>query len=129
MAEAGLVGQCWLCATMHGVNCRKHIQGAPGNYSNLKKDMSMFRPFSGCCRACMHFNKEHRTKGQDAPKVVEVFNLGFAIDCITSRYKVLIEETGKILISNQVRCDENLFPYRNEKVIDDLLTRPGYYDP
>ncbi len=44
----------------------------------------------------MHMNKERRAKG-------EAVNLGLATDCNTSRYQLLVEETGKILISNQVR--------------------------
>jgi hypothetical protein len=66
----------------------------------------------------LHLNKERRAKGRGAPKAVEGVNLGLATDCKTSGYKVLIEETGKILISNQVRFDETLFPYRNKKMVD-----------
>ena len=42
--------------------------------------------------------------------------------CNTSGYKLLVEETGKILISNEVRFDEGLFPRRNRQMIDDHLT-------
>jgi hypothetical protein len=66
----------------------------------VKKDVSKFRPVG--CRVYLHLNKERRAKGRGAPKAVEGVNLGLATDCNTSGYKVLIEETGKILISNQV---------------------------
>jgi hypothetical protein len=46
-------------------------------------------------------------------RAVEAVNLGFAIDCNTSGYKLYIEGTGKILISNQVKFNENIYPYRN----------------
>ena len=52
---------------------------------------------------------------------MEAVNLGLATDCNTSGYKLLIEETGKILISNQVIFDEPWFPYRNKEMVDELL--------
>ncbi len=52
---------------------------------------------------------------------MEAVNLGFATDCNTSGYKLYIEGTGKILISNQVRFDENLYPYRNTKMVSQHL--------
>jgi hypothetical protein len=52
-----------------------------------------------------------------APNVVEAVNLSFATDCNTSGYKLYIEETGKILISNRVKFDENLYPYRNRDIV------------
>ncbi len=54
----------------------------------------------------MHLNKERRTKGRGAPRAVEVLNLGLATDCNTSGYKLFIEETGKVMKSNQVWFDE-----------------------
>ena len=51
------------------------------------------------------------------PKAVEAVNLGFTTDCITRGYKLYIEETGKILVSNQVKFDENLFSYRNRNMV------------
>jgi hypothetical protein len=45
-----------------------------------------------------------------------------ATNCNTSGYKLLIEETGKIVISNQVRFDETFFPGRNWQMIDDHLS-------
>jgi hypothetical protein len=56
----------------------------------------------------MHnLNKDRREEGRHAPKAVEAVNLVFATDCNTSGYKVYIEETGKILISNKVKFDAN----------------------
>jgi hypothetical protein len=81
----------------------------------IKKDVSKFLPFGR--RAYMHLNKVRREKGRHAPKAVEAVNLGFATDCNTSGYKLYIEGTGKILISNQVRFDENLYPYRNSEMV------------
>ena len=53
---------------------------------------------------------------------MEVINLGLATDCNTSGYKLLVEETGKILISNEVRFNESFTPRRNRQMIDDHLT-------
>ncbi len=58
-------------------------------------------------------NKDRREKGRHVPKAVEAVNLGFATDCNTRGYKLFIEETGRILISNQVKFDESLYPSRN----------------
>jgi hypothetical protein len=62
----------------------------------------------------MHQNNKQRAKGQGAPRALEVLNLGMATDCNISGYKLLIEETGKILISNQVRFDETFFLLRDQ---------------
>ena len=70
----------------------------------------------------MHLNKERRGKGRGAPRAVEVIFLGLATDCNTSGYKLLVEETGKTLISNEARFDEGLFPRRNRQMIVDPLT-------
>ena len=54
----------------------------------------------------MHLNKEWRAEvrlGRGAPRAVEVIHLGLATDCNTSEYK----QSGKILISNQVRFNES----------------------
>ena len=56
------------------------------------------------------------------PAAVEVINLGLATDCNTSGYKLLVEETGKVLISNEVRFNESFFPRRSRQMIDDHLT-------
>ena len=70
----------------------------------------------------MHLNKEWRAKGQGAQLVVEVIDLGLATDCNTSGYKHLVEETGKVLISIEVRFNEPFFPRRNRQMRDDHLT-------
>ena len=117
MAESGLGGPYWFCSTQNGVNCRnvtfkELLDTTPYEKTyGIKKDVSRFKPFG--CRAYMHLNKDRREKGRHAPKAVEAINLGFALDSNTSGYKLLIEGTGKVLISNQVRFDENLYPYRN----------------
>ncbi len=51
---------------------------------------------------------------------MEAVNLGLATDCNTRGYKLLVEETCKILISNQVRFDETLFPspYSSKILVD-----------
>ncbi len=85
----------------------------------IKKDVSKFRPFG--CSAYMHLNKDRREKGRHAPKAVEAVNLGFATDCNTSGYKLYIKGTNKILISNQVSFDENLYPYRNSEMVSQHL--------
>ncbi len=75
----------------------------------VKKDVSKFRPFG--CRAYMHLrlNKDRRDPGCHAPKAVEAINLGSATDRNTSGYKILIEGTGKVIITNQAKFDENLY--------------------
>ena len=70
----------------------------------------------------MHQNKERRAKGRGALRALEVISLGLVTNCNTSGYKLLVEETGKILISNQVRFDETFFPRRNKQMIHDHLT-------
>ena len=125
MAESGLGGPLWFSATTHGVNCRnatfkKRIGTTPHEkIFGVKKDVSKFRPFG--CRAYMHMNKDRREKGRHAPKAIEVIHLGFATDCITSGYKFLIEGTGKHLISNQAKFDEDFFPYRNRTMVDEHI--------
>jgi hypothetical protein len=71
----------------------------------------------------MHLNKDRREnlKGRHASNEVEAINLGFATDCNTIDSvvtKFLIEGTGKIVISNQVRFDEDFYPYRNRNMIE-----------
>ncbi len=51
-----------------------------------------------------------------------MLNLGLSANCNTSVYKLLIEETEKILILNQLLFDETLFPRRNLQMIDDHLS-------
>ena len=116
----------WFSANMHGVNCRnatykEHLGTTPHKkLYGKKKDVSRFRPNG--CRGYMHQNEERRAKGRGALRALEVINLGLATNCNTSGYKLLVEETGKILISNQVRFDETFFPKRNRQTIDYHLT-------
>ena len=70
----------------------------------------------------MHLNKERRAKGIGAPRALGVLILGLATNRNTSGYKLLIEGTGKILISNQVRFHGTFFQRRNRQMIDDHLS-------
>jgi hypothetical protein len=72
MAESGLGGRFWFCATQNGVICRnvtfkQSIGTTPfGKMYGIKKYVSKFRPFG--CRAYMHLNKDNRReKGRHAP--------------------------------------------------------------
>ncbi len=121
MAASGLGGPFWFCASTHGLDCLnvtfKECLGTTPHERmfGVKKDVSKFRLVG--CRVYLHLNKERRAKGLSAPKAVEAVNLGLVTDCNTSGYKLLIEETGKILISNQVQFDEILFPYSFKKIV------------
>ena len=125
MAESGLGGQFWFSATMHYVNCRnttykERLGTTPHEKSyGKKKDVSWFRSFG--CRGYMPQNKERWAKGRGALRALEVLNLGLAIDCNTSGYKLLTEDTGNVLISDQAKFDETFFPRRNRQMIGDHL--------
>jgi hypothetical protein len=80
----------------------------------MKKDFSKFRPFG--CKAYVHLNKR-REKGKHTPRAVEAIHLGFASDCNMSAYKFNIPSSGKCIVSNQARLDEESFPYRNQDMI------------
>jgi hypothetical protein len=105
---------------MHGVSCRNAtLKGLlcttpHERMFGVEKDLSKFR-------LDMHMKKKLRAKGRCAPKAVKAVNLGLAADCNTSRYELLIEETGKILISKQVCFDKTLFLYGNKKMVDSHL--------
>ncbi len=113
MAESGL----WFNATQNGVNCRnvtykERLWITPYEKTyGVKKDVSKFRPFG-----CRTYAPEQGQKGERTACTkgcgfsVEAINLGFTTDCNTSGYKLLIQGTGNILISNQVRFDESLYP-------------------
>jgi hypothetical protein len=125
MAKSGLGGRFLFCATQNGVICRnvtlkQSIGTTPfEKMYGMKKDVSKFRLFG--CSAYMHLNKDRREKGRHAPKAVEAMSLGFANDCNTSGYKLYIEGTGKVLISNQVKFNENLYPYQNSEMVSQHL--------
>jgi hypothetical protein len=70
----------------------------------------------------MHLNKGRREKGRHSLKAVEAINLGFTTDSNTSGYKLLIEGTKKMVILNQVKFDENLYPYRNSNMVEQNLS-------
>ena len=141
MAESGLGGPYWFCATTHSMNCRnatysKRLGMTPHEKMyGTKKDVSKFRPIG--CRGYMHLNQDRREPGRHAPRGQAVINLGWARDRNTSGYKLLVEATGKVVISNQVKFDESLYQYRNRVMIDkhiddlmevDILTpEPGQY--
>ncbi len=65
----------------------------------------------------MHLNKELHEKGKHMPKAIQVIHSGFASDLNTSGYKFLVDGTGKILVSNLGKFEEDLFPYCNRKMI------------
>ena len=85
----------------------------------------------------MHLNKDSSEKGKYVPKAVDVIHRCFTSDLNTSGYKFLVEATGKIIVSNQGKFDEDFFPYSNRNVNDnhivhitsmDILTpEPGQY--
>jgi hypothetical protein len=127
MAESGLAGRYWFSAVNHhdGKNCRnvtfKYRLGTTpyARIYGVKKDVSKFRPFG--CRAYVHLNKDRREKGKHTPRAVEAIHLGFASDCNMSAYKFYIPLSGKCIISNQARFDEESFPYRNQDMIKGKL--------
>jgi hypothetical protein len=90
------------------------------NDSEFFTENRVKRTFS--CRAYMHLNKDRKEKGRHAPKAAETITLGFTTDFNTSGYKLLIESTGKTLVSNQVRFDENLYPYWNCSMAEQNLS-------
>jgi len=121
MAESGLAGRYWFSAVNHGKNClnvtfKYRLGTTPyARLYGMKKDVSKFRPFG--CKAYVHLNKERREKGKHAPRAVEAIHLGFASDCNMSAYKFYIPSSGKCIVSNQARFDEESFPYRNQDMI------------
>jgi hypothetical protein len=63
-------------------------------------------------------NKDRRGNGKHLPRAVKVINLGFATDHSMSAYKFYILDTKKLLLSNQGRFEETLFPVRTESIIE-----------
>jgi hypothetical protein len=63
-------------------------------------------------------SKDRRGNGKHLPHSVKAINLGFATGLNTSEYKFYILDTKKLLLSNQGRCDETLFPIRTESIIE-----------
>ena len=94
----------------------RHISTTPWEkVYGEKKDVSKFRPFG--CKAYMHLNKERREKGKHTPHTVKVINLGFASDNNTSGYKLYNPTNQTNQISNQVKFDELIYPYRKAEMI------------
>ena len=80
------------------------------------KNLSKFRAFG--CRAFMTLNKDRRGPGKHVPRAVEGINLGFASDSNSSGYVIYVPESKKVYISNQVRFDESVYPYRKQSMVD-----------
>ncbi len=103
MVESGLGGQFWFSAAMAAkdtlnVTYKERIRMTLYLYMyGRKKDTSKFRAF--CCQAYMYLNEELRGKGKHIPRAVEAINICFATD----GYKLFIQSTQKIVISNEVR--------------------------
>jgi hypothetical protein len=60
-------------------------------------------------------------KGKHSPRSVEAIHLGFASDCNMSGYKFCIPLSGKCIVSNQARFDEESFADRNQDMISGKL--------
>ena len=122
MVESGLGGRFWFSAAMAAKDARNatykaRIKTTPWHRMHEElRNVSKFRAFG--CRAYMYLNEERRPPGKHVPRAVEAINLGFATDLNTSGYKLFIPETGKTIVSNQVKFDERSFPYRKQKVLD-----------
>ena len=122
MAESGLAGRFWFRALVSSRDARnvtyhERIKTTPHMLVfGQPKNVSRFRAFG--CRPYMTLNEERRGPGKLAPRALEGINLGFASDSNTSGYVIFFPATGKTLISNQIRFDETLFPYRKQSVVD-----------
>ncbi len=122
MAESGLAGRFCFSASAHTKNCRnvtfKHRLGTTPQTYGKKADFSKFRPFG--CRA--YLKKERRASGKLTPRAVEAIHLGFVSDCnmSSSRYKFYVPSTGQHMYSNQAKCDEDLYPYQNQDMIEGM---------
>jgi hypothetical protein len=69
----------------------------------------------------VHLNKERRAPGKHTRRAVEAIHLGLASDCNMSTYKFYAPSTGQIIYSNQAKYDEELYPYRNQDMIERTL--------
>ena len=122
MAESGMAGRFWfraLISARDGRNVTYHerIKTTPHKMIfGESKNVSRFRAFG--CRAYMFLNEERRGPGKLAPRALEGINLGFASDSNTSGYVIWIPAKRKTYITNQVRFDETVYPYRKHDVID-----------
>jgi hypothetical protein len=120
MAESGLGGRFWFKSAVAGCDARnstykERIGTTPWRIMHgEKRDVSRFRAFG--CRAWVHLNSERRDKGKHTPRAVEAIYIGFEPN--TSAYSFFIPEKNTMMSSNQAKFDENLFPFRKEKVVE-----------
>ena len=70
-------------------------------------------------RIC-HLSEALHEKGKSVQRAVEGVNLGFASDRNTSAYKLYIQSTRQIIVTNQVVFDESFSPYSKEELIKQL---------
>jgi hypothetical protein len=84
-----------------------------------KQNLLKFRTFG--CRAYLYLNEERCPAGKQHPRAVEGTHLGFATDSNTSGYVIYILSTKKKFSLNQVRCDELLFLYSKNEIINKFL--------
>jgi hypothetical protein len=102
-------------ATYHERSKTTPFRAIYGRKQNLLK----FRAF--WCRAYPYLNEERRPAGKHHPRAVKGIHLVFATDSNTSGYVIFILSTNKIILLNQVRFDELLFPYRKSEMIDKFV--------
>ena len=122
MVESGLGGQFWFSAMMAAKDARNatykdRIKTTPWMLMHgTKQDVSKFRAFG--CRAYVYLNEERRARGKHVARAVEAIYLGFATDHNMSAYKFFIPEGRKLMLCNQARFDELLFPIRKQSIIE-----------
>ena len=125
LAESGLSGRFWFRALSCSTDARNatyHERTKTTPFRAIygrKQNLSKFRAFG--CRAYLYLNEERRPAGKYHPRAVEGIHLGFATDSNTSGYVIYIPATKKIILSNQVRFDELLFPYRKSEIVDKFV--------
>jgi hypothetical protein len=137
MVESGLGGQYWFSAMMAAKDARnatykERIGTTPWMLMHgTKRDVSKFRAFG--CRAYVYLNEERRERGKHVVRAIEAINLGFATDHNMSAYKFWIPSKQKLMLCNQAKFDELLFPYRKQEIInqdkEDHLTNILTYAP
>ena len=77
-------------------------------------------PVITCSIQCIAFdlNEERRARGKHVARAVEAIYLGFATDHNMSAYKFFIPEGRKLMLCNQARFDELIFPLRKQSIIE-----------
>ena len=122
MVESGLGGSFWFSAMMAAKDARNatykdRIKTTPWMLMHgTKRDVSKFRAFG--CRAYVYLNEERRARGKHVARAFEAIYLGFATDHNMSAYKFFIPEGRKLMLCNQARFDELLFPFRKQSIIE-----------